>query len=168
MRVIAYIDGFNFYFGLKEMKWNYYLWLNYQSLMQKYLEPGQTLICTKYFTSIINFPKDKHDRQNSYLEALQTLDNFTIQYGHFYSNDFKCYNCGDVRIVYHEKMTDVNIATEMLVDSFNDKFDVAILVTADSDLVGPIKNNQTPFSSKRSLHTFSSWKIFKGNNWMCP
>ena len=26
-RVIAYVDGFNFYFGLKASRWERYLWL---------------------------------------------------------------------------------------------------------------------------------------------
>jgi len=34
-------------------------------------------------------------------------------------------------------MTDVQIATEMLTDAFTDKFDSALLVSADSDLVPP-------------------------------
>ena len=36
-------------------------------------------------------------------------------------------------------MTDVNIAVEMLGDAADDAFDTAILVSADSDLVGPVR-----------------------------
>ena len=36
-------------------------------------------------------------------------------------------------------MTDVNIATQMLMDAFTDKFDVAILISGDTDLIPPIE-----------------------------
>ena len=36
-------------------------------------------------------------------------------------------------------MTDVNIATAMLTDAYRDRFDTALLVSADSDLVPPVR-----------------------------
>src|SRR5690606_33156646 len=48
-----------------------------------------------------------------------------------------------------EKMTDVNIATAMLVDAFADRFDVALLVSGDSDLVPPIQAIKKQFHTKR-------------------
>ena len=36
-------------------------------------------------------------------------------------------------------MTDVNMAVELLSDAQDDEYDVAILVSADSDLAGPIE-----------------------------
>ena len=39
-RVIAYIDGFNLYFGLKSQGWQRYFWLNVQSLATNLLKPG--------------------------------------------------------------------------------------------------------------------------------
>ncbi len=40
--------------------------------------------------------------------------------------------------VPNETMTDVNIAVELMQDAFHNNFDTAILVSADSDLVGPV------------------------------
>ena len=54
-RVIAYIDGFNLYFGLKSQGWERYLWLNVQTLAGNLLQPGQTLVHTKYFTARVGF-----------------------------------------------------------------------------------------------------------------
>ena len=53
-RVIAYIDGFNLYYGLKSSGWRRYYWLNIQRLVQNLLKPNQRLILTKYFTSRIS------------------------------------------------------------------------------------------------------------------
>jgi uncharacterized LabA/DUF88 family protein len=56
-------------------------------------------------------------------------------------------------------MTDVNIAVEMMSDAYQDGFDVALLVSADSDLVGPVKAIQKLFSQKRVV------PVFPPNRW---
>ncbi|MBP7766428.1 MAG: hypothetical protein KA113_14680, partial [Syntrophaceae bacterium] len=43
-RVIAYIDGFNLYFGLKSKGWRRYYWLNLQALMRNLIKPYQVPI----------------------------------------------------------------------------------------------------------------------------
>ena len=51
-------------------------------------------------------------------------------------------------------MTDVNIAVEMLTDAFENNFDNAILISADSDLIGPIKSIKRLFPEKRVTIAF--------------
>ena len=51
-------------------------------------------------------------------------------------------------------MTDVNIATEILKDAYRDKFDVALLISADSDLVPPVKTVRELFPNKRIVIAF--------------
>jgi uncharacterized LabA/DUF88 family protein len=46
-------------------------------------------------------------------------------------------------------MTDVNIAVELLQDAFQDAFDTAILISADSDLIAPIMAVKRLFPKKR-------------------
>jgi uncharacterized LabA/DUF88 family protein len=46
-------------------------------------------------------------------------------------------------------MTDVNIAVELMQDAFLDRFDTAILISADSDLVGPVVAVEKLFPGKR-------------------
>jgi len=62
-RVIAYIDGYNLYYGLRTKKWKWFYWLNVQSMSQHLLKPHQTLVSTKYFTTIVKHPPDKQKRQ---------------------------------------------------------------------------------------------------------
>jgi uncharacterized LabA/DUF88 family protein len=51
-------------------------------------------------------------------------------------------------------MTDVNIATEMLLDAFNNRFDKALLVSADSDLVPPVKAIREKYPDKGIVMAF--------------
>jgi uncharacterized LabA/DUF88 family protein len=150
-RVIAYIDGFNLYFGLKSSGWRRYYWLNVQALASNLLKPDQALAYTKYFTARVGAPADKVKRQSTYLDALQTLGDFSILYGRYQLNPFTGRNCGHVHTIPNEKMTNVNIAVELMQDAFHDRFDTALLISADSDLVGPVVAVQKLFPQKRVI-----------------
>ena len=167
-RVIVYIDGFNLYFGLRERGWRRYLWLNLQELARRLLNEGQTLVHTKYFTSRVKDNPEKVRRQYAFLEALEMLSNFSIFYGKYLINTQICPKCGNDYDVPSEKMTDVNIAVEMMMDAHQDSFDAAILISADSDLTGLIKAIRELFPAKRIIAAFppnrESWEIKKAVN----
>ena len=154
LRVISYIDGYNLYYGLREKNWKWAYWLNLQALTSNLLKPHQTLLSTKYFTTIVRHPGDRNRRQAIYLEALQTLPNFQIYYGHFLSQTVVCHTCGSAHLTHHEKMTDVNIAVEMLTGAFQDQADLFLLISGDSDLVGPIQTVKRLYPHKRVIVAF--------------
>ena len=153
-RVVAYVDGYNLYYGLREKGWKWFYWLNIQSMVQNLLRPNQTLVSTKYFTTVIKRPPDRRKRQAVFLDALGTLDDFEVFHGHWLSNPVTCHQCGHTYDAYHEKMTDVNIAVELMSDAFQDHLDLALLVSADSDLVGPVKAIRALFPRKRVVIAF--------------
>lgn len=137
------------------MGWKRYYWLDVQRLVKNLLKPGQTLELTKYFTaSIWGMDKDKQARQRTYLEALETLSDLNIYYGHYAEKPIFCFNCKTTWKTHEEKMTDVNIGTEMLMDAFNDRFDTALLISGDSDLVPPTKAINKEFPAKRIVIAF--------------
>jgi len=157
VRVIAYVDGFNLYFGLRESGYKKYYWLNIRLLAQKLLMFNQELTFTKYFTARITDDPEKEKRQSTYIEALETLrgfNDFEIYYGHYRRDPYECPHCKCVYQVPHEKMTDVSIATEMLLDASNNRFDKALLVSADSDLVPPIKAIRNKYPEKGIIVAF--------------
>jgi len=152
-RVIVYVDGFNLYFGMKEAGFNKYKWLDLYKLAQNLLKPDQNLIGVKYFTSRVSNNPEKQKRQTTYLEALMHKG-VEIFYGHYQRNTIECSRCGNIWVNYNEKMTDVNIATHMLNDAFNDRYDMAMLISGDSDLVPPIKSIHGFFENKRIFVAF--------------
>ena len=153
-RVVAYIDGFNLYFGLRSAGWKRFYWLNLQTLAQNLLKAGQDLVFTKYFTSRVPYPAEKERRQSTFLDALETLSDFRIYYGHYQTNSQRCGKCGNRAFVPSEKMTDVNIAVEMMSDAYQDLFDVALLISADSDLTAPVLAIKSLFPDKRVIVAF--------------
>lgn len=88
-------------------------------------------------------------RQTLYLEALGTLPNLGIHLGHYLQKERQCRSCGARWTDYEEKMTDVNIATQILADAFDDAFDTALLLSADSDLTTPVRRLRERFPGKR-------------------
>ena len=58
----------------------------------------------------------------------------------FLSKNRECYKCGHKCGQSEEKKTDVNIAVRLLTDVYDDRFDTAIVISGDSDLVPPIKS----------------------------
>jgi len=165
-RVICYIDGFNLYFGLRSKGWRQYYWLDVGGLARRLLLPGQTLVFTKYFTARIAGggagddarraarQEAKRKRQSDFLEALGTLPDFAIFEGHFLRKPVRCRSCGGTWDHHEEKMTDVKIATELLKDAFQDGFDTALLISADSDLVPPVLTVREFFPEKRIVAAF--------------
>ena len=153
-RIITYIDGFNLYFGLKSKNWKKYYWLNLKELSNNLLIKDQKLVKTKYFTSRVNDNPEKQKRQSTFIDALETLSDFEIYYGKYQQNKVECYQCHYVFSDQNEKMTDVNIATEMLCDAFRDSYDTAILISGDSDLIPPIRAIQNHFPRKKVIVAF--------------
>jgi uncharacterized LabA/DUF88 family protein len=137
-RVIFYVDGFNFYFGLKDIRWKKYYWLDTVSFFESFLKEHQVLESVKYF-SAIQKNVQKADRQDLFFSANKLNPKFKLHLGKFLQKKLICRNCKDIIIQFEEKETDVRIATQMLSDVINQKCDITVLISADSDLVPPIE-----------------------------
>lgn len=160
-KVIVFIDGFNLYFGLKAIKRKDLYWLDLVKLGQNLLKNDQTLVGVKYFTSRISYPPDKVKRQGAFIEAIEELANIEIFYGNYLSTKKTCRNCGFYYYEFSEKKTDVNLAIELLVDAYLDKYDTAIVVSGDSDLSGAISKVLALFPNKRVITAFPPLRVSK-------
>jgi uncharacterized LabA/DUF88 family protein len=155
--VIVYIDGFNLYYGIKEKYGRKFYWLGIRTLALNLLKNNQLLVGIKYFTSRVRsskYDQDKCKRQNTYIEALETLPDTRLFFGYFLMKEIVCGNCNEILSLPEEKMTDVNIANELLKDAFLNNFDVALLISADGDLVAPLDTVKNLFPEKRIVVTF--------------
>jgi len=137
-RTNVYVDGFNLYYGC--LRHSYFKWLDLGLLFQKLL-PTNDLVHIRYFTApIVPRPRDPQQgvRQQTYLRALRTLPHLSVIEGRFlvtYPRMMKADLSGAVAVIKtEEKGSDVNIASHILTDAFDDQYDVAVLVSNDSDL----------------------------------
>ena len=143
----VYIDGFNLYYG--SLRKTPYRWLNVRTLCELLL-PNNTVSDIKYFTALVSARPNDPDqpvRQQLYLRALRTVPSVTIHLGHFLTHTITMPLAPVVgqpqqyvRVIKtEEKGSDVNLATHLLHDAHMGRFDVAVVISNDSDLLEPIR-----------------------------
>ena len=154
-RVTFYVDGFNFYYGLKRKKqvdrsWKRFYWIDVVKLFEQFLGPDQELAKVIYFTASPLDP-DKSSRQSAFLNANSILhpDKFEIVRGKYINKTIMCPHCHLAIHRPEEKKTDVNLSVRMLGDCFNNETDIVVLVSADTDLIPPIDFILNNFPEKK-------------------
>ncbi len=116
-----------------------YRWLNYQKLAENTIRPYQDLIWVMYFTARIKGNAKKQKHQNDYLEALAMQPKIKTYYGNYQVKQSFDRTSGQHYTYPVEKRTDVNLATQLLVDAFQGNVECAYIVSADSDLIPAIE-----------------------------
>jgi uncharacterized LabA/DUF88 family protein len=157
MRTIVYVDGFNLYFRMLQKR-PALKWLNIKALVERVLQPANRVAAVRYYTARVSGRLNPQGpgRQQVYLDALATVPEITVHMGTFLSSEkfaglvhppqFRPAAAmpqpwPDVVKVLkvEEKGSDVNLACHLLLDAFQNAFDVAAVVSNDSDLVEPIR-----------------------------
>ena len=143
----VYVDGFNLYYGC--VRGTPFRWLNLSKLCTMLL-PGYNINPIRYFTSLVTPTKNdpqKLQRQLTYIRALKTTLNLSVHHGYFLTHTVRRplanpppAGPATVEVLdTKEKGSDVSLATYLLVDGFKGEYEVAVVVSADSDLVEPIR-----------------------------
>jgi hypothetical protein len=81
MRTIVYIDGFNFYYGLRnksrmDANWKKFYWIDFVKLSEQFLMNGEVLEKVKYFTAP-PLNRNKQSRQSALFKANSLLTQIT-------------------------------------------------------------------------------------------
>ena len=82
-RVIAYIDGFNLYFGLLDARLRTSRWLDLHGVCTSLLKPGQRLDLVRYFTTSVRNDPGTAKRQAIFIDALRAAGGIEIDFGLF-------------------------------------------------------------------------------------
>ena len=179
-----YVDGFNLYYGC--VKGTPYKWLNIAELCRLSLPSHYQIHRIRYFTALVKSrPSDPSQdvRQQTFIRALQTLPDFSIHYGEFLQSEVRMHLVHPpvkgpttaLVVKTEEKGSDVNLATYLLMDAYERDFDVAVVISDDSDLAEPIRivrsklrHNVTILSPRGKSRTLSMaatkfWQISAAN-----
>jgi len=156
-RTIVYIDGFNLYY--RALKGTPHKWLDIAAMSRAALPHTCTIERVNDYTAHISgrVDADAPRRQHAYLQAIATLPTVAIHYGNFLVSqkwaglvqppDFRPPialppdAAPQVAYVWktEEKGSDVNLGAHLLRDAFKGAFDIAAVLTNDTDLVEPIR-----------------------------
>jgi hypothetical protein len=154
----VYVDGFNLY--NRRLRYRpQFKWLNLKTLADIILAPPMVVTRVNYYTARISgkLDRDAPKRQQAYLDALATVPEIAIHYGKFmYSKKWAAlvlpaeakpdtYSWPStlpelVRVQKaEEKGSDVNLGCHLVRDALTNAFDVAVVLTNDTDLVEPMR-----------------------------
>lgn len=148
MRTIVYVDAFNLYYGC--LRGTPHRWLDLEQLARRLLASHHQVVGIKYFTARVSArpgDPDQPNRQQLYLRALGTLPLVEVHFGHYLTHPVRMPLAAPVRggprhvevLKTEEKGSDVNLATHLVADGCEDRYDCAALVTNDSDLLEPVR-----------------------------
>lgn len=159
MRTIVYVDGFNLYYrmlrGRPQMKW-----LDQVALVREILSSDHDVIRLNYYIARVS--ARAHDpqapaRQAIYFKALKSVPEVVVHEGSFMTSEpwmplasppqgkpdgyaWTLPPPTTVRVIKsEEKGSDVNLGAHLVRDALTGAFDVAVVVTNDSDLVEPVR-----------------------------
>ncbi|CUH79549.1 NYN domain-containing protein [Tropicibacter naphthalenivorans] len=160
MRARVYVDGFNLYYRL--LKGTDCKWCNLKSLAESLLDKKDTVEAIRYFTADISpraGDEEAPQRQSTYLRALKTIPELSIHKGKFLpktiTRPLKSDPSTYVTVLdTEEKGSDVNLASHLLLDAFSDAYDVALVLSQDTDLLEPMRMVREELGKKVVLGWF--------------
>jgi len=132
-RVIVYVDGFNLYHAIDELRDDSLKWLCLRRLSESIVSDRETVVSVKYFSAYATWIPDAYERHRAYVSALQA-EGVKFIPGKFKKKFLKCKVCKAQYTTHEEKETDVNIGIHLIRDTFEDRFDRAIVISADTDM----------------------------------
>lgn len=159
MRTLVYIDGFNLYYRMLKAR-PAKKWLNPKLLVEQLLKPPHQITQVNYYTARVSaraHDPDAPARQAVYFKALSTVPEITIHEGNFLTSEpwmplaqppqakpdgyqWQTPTPDVVKVIKsEEKGSDVNLGAHLVRDAFIDAFDVAVIITNDSDLAEPVR-----------------------------
>ena len=154
MRGALYIDGFNLYHAVDDLGKPYLKWCNLWKLAELSArghasEIVRVVFCTAYFKG----DHGKRTRHEAFVNASSNVGVIT-KLGHTTTEPMACKlaDCGYRWDQPREKETDINLSLSLYSDALDDLFDVAFLLTADTDQAATITFFKERFPEKRIIN----------------
>lgn len=163
MRARVYIDGFNLYY--RALKGTPHKWLDIAALSDAVMPAGCQVEAVNYYAARVSGRVDPKApaRQHAYLRAIATLPRVHSTFGNFLVSKkwsglvqppqfrplFQPPANASLDVAYvwktEEKGSDVNLGVHLVRDAAKGLFDIAGVLTNDTDLCEPIRIAVTEF-----------------------
>src|SRR3989338_4550950 len=165
-RIVIFIDGSNLYHILKNIyrdskNLNEF---NFEKFI-KFLTREREYVKTYYYNTRLDITKNpkKYSDQQRFFDSLSKIPYFNLVLCRMQKVK------KDGRTTYEVKEDDINLAVDMVEGAWNDKFDIAILVSSDGDFVPSVKSikrsgkkvENVGFFNKFSYHLKEECSVFR-------
>lgn len=130
-RVMVYIDGSNLYHSLKQTAGR--TDLDFHKFAKRLVGDRQ-LVRTYYYNAPIDQMKEpqRYKDQQRFFQALRRIDYFEVRLGRLVYR-------GWPSVPPYEKGVDIRLGTDMLVHGVAQNYDVAVLVSGDTDFADAVQ-----------------------------
>jgi len=162
-RVSIFIDGNNFYFGLRKLygKEKSLKTFCFEKFAQ-FLAEKEEVVAIYYYNALLDreHNSEKYKSQKEFFEKLRKIPKFHLVLCKLLKRNIS----GTNKFYYIIKEDDINMAVDMVENAHEDTFDLAVLVSGDGDFVPAVhsvkkkgkivKNVYFKNSSSRNLKSF--------------
>jgi uncharacterized LabA/DUF88 family protein len=122
--------------------------LDFEKLARILVPKTDTIVGVYYFTALQTWKPDKVARHRLFIRANE-LKGVHIVYGEFKQRDRLCSICKKEYVGREEKQTDVNIAIHLFRSAIQDRHDIAVIVSGDSDQIPAIQAVKALYPTKQ-------------------
>jgi uncharacterized LabA/DUF88 family protein len=154
-KIAFFVDGFNLYHSLdyftsgpNPLQYRRYKWLNLYKFASLFVGKLDTLGEVLLFTALATWDPAKVARHKLFIKANESVG-VSVVYGEFKRKEKRCLLCKKRYPSFEEKQTDVNIALALFQYAVKDKYDRAVIVSGDTDLIPAIKAVRSTFPAKQ-------------------
>ena len=136
-RVSVFIDGNNLFYGIYDIGWHDVLWTDLRALGTSI---ARSVVGPSEVVSVKHFTARPHEVAGSVLKPALWVE-FTGAnrvHGNVETIQGRFVPRGNGRL-FEEKETDANLAAHLCIDAARDRFDIAVVVTADTDFIGTLR-----------------------------
>ena len=164
-RVAVFIDGNNFYFGLRKLYGKDKSLKNFNFLrFADFLAKNNKVVDIFYYNAQLDKEQNpkKYESQKQFFEKLKKISDFHLVLCKLLKRNIT----GTNKFYYIIKEDDIHMAVDMVENAGNDKFDTSIIVSGDGDFVPAVEavkrkgkeveNVYFKNSSSRNLQTHCS------------
>jgi uncharacterized LabA/DUF88 family protein len=148
MRVACYVDGFNLYHAIDDLKQPHLKWLDLWALATSLCRPDEELVKVAYFSAYATWLPAQFARHRQYVAALKHLG-VECHIARFSASPAQCKKCKTTWIKHEEKETDVHFSLTLFEDAIDDIFDRALIISADGDHVPAVRRVRRRLPAKQ-------------------
>jgi uncharacterized LabA/DUF88 family protein len=137
-RVAVFIDGNNFYYGLRRIYGKEKSLKNFDfNNFANFLGKNEKVVSIFYYNAQLDRENNpnKYESQKLFFEKLKEIPNFHLVLCKLLKRQIN----GTNKFYYIIKEDDINMAVDMVEGACSDEFDFAILVSGDGDFVPAVK-----------------------------
>ncbi|WP_309086419.1 NYN domain-containing protein [Chelativorans sp.] len=163
IRSALYVDGFNLYHAVKDLNEPFLKWCNLWRLGEIIIPSKSEKLVKVVFCSAY-YPGDqaKRWRHDQLMNALH-IAGVECVLGHYIHEEWVCRECSSPWQKPTEKASDLNLGLSLITDAWNDVFDRAYLLTADSDQTATARFLHESFPKKSLITVAPPGRNFSAN-----